>query len=110
MNFKNKNVLIFGLGKSGLAALKLLNKKGANVFLYDDNKLALKDFADNNKNYVYNILYSLSKEVYSFLHLVIINPAVSIEHPIIKEMIEEKVNIISKIELTYFFKKGKIIN
>jgi len=109
MNLKNKNVLIFGLGKSGLAALELLNKKGANVFLYDDDKLALKKFAESNFKYACDILFNLSKEVYSFLHLVIINPAVSIEHPIIKEMLEEKVKIISEIELAYLYKKGKVV-
>ena len=35
--FINKNILIYGLGKSGLSSFKFLNKKNK-VFLFDDNK------------------------------------------------------------------------
>ena len=31
-----KNVLVYGMGKSGLAAARLLLSKGCRVFLYDD--------------------------------------------------------------------------
>ena len=37
MNFNGKNVLVYGYGKSGKSAAKLLNKKGANVKVYDDD-------------------------------------------------------------------------
>ena len=35
--FFNRNILIYGLGKSGLSAYEFLKKKN-NVFLYDDFK------------------------------------------------------------------------
>ena len=36
MDFKGKNVLVYGTGLSGIAAAKLLGKLGANVFIYDE--------------------------------------------------------------------------
>ena len=40
--FFKKNILIYGLGKSGLAAYEFLKKKNE-IYLYDDNRI-------NNKN------------------------------------------------------------
>ena len=37
MEFKEKNVLVFGSGISGVAASRLLLKKDARVILYDGN-------------------------------------------------------------------------
>ena len=37
MIFAGKKVLVFGTGKSGIAAEELLHKKGASVVLYDGN-------------------------------------------------------------------------
>ncbi len=38
MKYKNKKVLVLGLGKSGLAAVKLLLKEGAQVFVSDTSQ------------------------------------------------------------------------
>ena len=36
--FAHKKVLVYGYGVSGKAAAKLLDEKGARVFVYDDKK------------------------------------------------------------------------
>ena len=38
MIFAGKKVLVFGTGKSGIAAEELLHKKGASVVLYDGTR------------------------------------------------------------------------
>ena len=35
---KNKNILVVGLGVSGIACIKGLSKLGANIFVYDESK------------------------------------------------------------------------
>ena len=40
--FLQKKILIYGIGKSGLAAYKFLKKKNK-VYLYDDNKINKND-------------------------------------------------------------------
>ena len=39
-NIQNKNILILGLGHSGLASINLSLYNNANVFIYDDDKLS----------------------------------------------------------------------
>ena len=50
--FKNKNVLVYGLKKSGTSSCKLLLKNKANVYIYDDNLEVCKNFYENifNRN------------------------------------------------------------
>ena len=38
MNLKNKNILILGLGISGVSTVKALNKLGANICISDTKK------------------------------------------------------------------------
>ena len=40
--FLNKKILIYGLGKSGLSTFNFLKSKN-NIFLYDDQKLKIKN-------------------------------------------------------------------
>ena len=40
--FKNKKILIYGLGKSGIACFNFLKKKN-NCFIFDDNKKKILD-------------------------------------------------------------------
>ena len=45
---RKKKVLVFGTGKSGIAAEDLLHKKGASVVLYDGNdKLEKEEILKN---------------------------------------------------------------
>ena len=37
MNYKNKKVLVYGLGASGRSVIKLLQKIGADVYVFDDD-------------------------------------------------------------------------
>ena len=37
MRLKNKNILVYGIGKSGLATIEFLKQKKANIYCYDDN-------------------------------------------------------------------------
>ena len=51
MKLKNKNVLVYGLGKSGLGAIKLLKKLKSKIFVYDDIKENLENFCNDNIMY-----------------------------------------------------------
>jgi len=108
MKLKQKNVLVYGLGKSGIAASNLLNLQGANVFLYDDDKLSLKSLEKLRfNNFSYDIIFYLTDEVLSFIDLVILNPAVSIYNDI--KIKQKNIPIISELELAYSHQNGNII-
>ena len=38
MNYKNKKVLVYGLGASGRSVIKILQKIGADVYVFDERK------------------------------------------------------------------------
>ena len=87
MDIRDKNVLVFGSGISGIAASRLLLREGADVILYDGNeKLDAETIKENilhDEEHgvtltgdVKVILGELSKEVMESLVLIVMSPGV----------------------------------
>ncbi len=112
MQLKGKRVLVFGAGKSGVAATRLLQKQEAYVILYDSNiNLTVKEFAqqfDTEKNFLL-ITGEISEEILAELHLMVISPGVAIDHPMTEKIRNRNIPIWGEIELAYRIAKGKII-
>lgn len=106
MKLKNKNILVYGLGKSGIGAIKLLKKQKAKIFVYDDNFNNLNSFNDNSVCKV----QAITENFLEGIHLIVVNPSVSKYSENLKLAFIKNVKIISEIELAYLFKKGKIIS
>ena len=104
MKFKHKNVLVYGLSVSGEWVAKLLKKKKANVFLFDDNEEVLNK-RQINKCYVLNELNENLIEQFDFL---IVSP--SIEKSNQNLMIAEKLNkkVYSELEFASLFCKNLV--
>ena len=49
--FFDKKILIYGLGKSGRAALNFLKNKNNSIYIFDDNLTLKKDFKKRSINY-----------------------------------------------------------
>lgn len=90
MNFNGKTVLVYGYGKSGKSAAKLLNKKGANVKVYDDD-YSKKDY----------LIFEEWAADFKDVDLVVVSPAVSSLKGEILELKLSGVPVISEIELGY---------
>ncbi len=110
MELKDKRVLVFGAGKSGISATRLLQRIGATVLLYDGNE-------DLNIRILEN-KFDISPEIYAGtipkdkldqISLMIISPGIAIDHPFVKEVEEKGIPIWGEIELAYRYCKGKII-
>ncbi len=98
MRLKNKKVLVYGLGDSGRAVIKLLKNKSAHVSFYDDDIKYYEyvGFERNPENQDYD--------------LVVISPGIKcLNNPLIKIFKDKNIPIISEIDLAYLFCKGKII-
>ena len=77
MIFAGKKVLVFGTGKSGIAAEELLHKKGASVVLYDGNdKLEKEEIIKKleSRDSVEVVLGELPEEMLDSLDLVVLSP------------------------------------
>ena len=68
-----KNVLIYGGGKSGLSAAKLLVQKGNRVFVFDDKSLS-KERYDDFSSVGAIVLDELCDDLISKLDKAVISP------------------------------------
>lgn len=111
MNITKKNVLVFGTGLSGIAAVNLLHKADAHILLYDGNESVdvgklreklPKDFKGEI------LLGNLEEQVIDTLDLVVLSPGVATDLDIVNTIREKQIPIWGEIELAYQFSKGKI--
>ena len=129
MDFRGKNVLVYGTGLSGVAASRLLRKLGANVFVYDevsksddelinelrDDVKCLDGFGedatglDEFKNHVNFHFGEFPIEWIERLDLAVLSPGVPLDIPQVQRLIEGKVPLWGEVELAYQVGKGKVL-
>ena len=109
---KNKKVLVFGSGISGIGAGKLLEQVGASVVLYDgketlDKEVLKAQLGDDTKAEI--ILGELSEEVMETLDLVVMSPGVPTDLPVVLKMRDMGIPIWGEVELAYTYGKGDVL-
>ena len=112
MIFAGKKVLVFGTGKSGIAAEDLLHKKGASVVLYDGNdKLEKEEILKKleSRDSVEVVLGELPEEMLDSLDLVVLSPGVPTDLPVVLKMKEKEIPVIGEVELAYQVSRGKVL-
>lgn len=111
MDLKGKKVMVAGTGISGIGAVDLLNKVGAECILYDGNeKLSKEDIAGklgNNKAQI--VIGEISDELVKSIDLLVISPGVPIDSPLVVRFKEANVLVWGEIELAYNYEAGKVI-
>ena len=114
MDLKDKNVLVFGSGISGVAASRLLLEKGAGVILYDGNtsldaERIKEEILDGIKGSFNIILGELPDQVLDTLDLTVMSPGVPTDLPIVNRMREKNIPVWGEIELAYVTGKGDVL-
>lgn len=98
MRLKNKKVLVYGLGDSGRAVIKLLRSHNAYVSFYDDN-IKFLEYIGFERN-------PSEKD----FDLVVVSPGIKCKgNKLLASFEQKKIPIISEIDLAYSLSKGKII-
>ncbi|MCY4523852.1 MAG: UDP-N-acetylmuramoyl-L-alanine--D-glutamate ligase [Halobacteriovoraceae bacterium] len=106
MDLRNKLIGVFGMGKSGLAALEFLYKKQARVFAVDQGEYESWKNKDTIKNISRDIPCFSEKEavtLFSQCSLIILSPGIPRNHRSLALAAEKKVPIWSEIELSSRF-------
>ncbi len=103
MDLANKNVLVIGAARSGIAAAKVAKKFGANVVLSDSKENLDVDISD-----VEIRLGKQTDELLRNVDLIIVSPAVPLKIPLLKSAIEKNIPVISEVELAYDLAKSPI--
>lgn len=114
MNLKEKRVLVFGAGISGIGASKLLIALGANVILYDGSIEKTKEEVEAQvKKQIAEplniILGELSDTVINSLDLVVLSPGVPTDLPAVDKMKASNIDIWGEIELAYHCARGDVL-
>lgn len=112
MELKDKKVVVFGAGISGVGSCGLLVKEGADVTLYDGNtKLdsdKLKSQLGKEGN-VKVVLGEFPEELIASLELLVMSPGVPTDLPIVLKIKEMGIPVWGEIELAYVCGKGEIL-
>lgn len=110
---KNKNILVVGLGVSGIACIKGLSKLGANIFVYDESKdisaEKLKELENIKAEYFLGS-ESIEKINFDLLDFAIKSPGIKYEVEIIQKLLCNNIKVISDIEAAYMINHAVIIS
>ena len=85
MEFQEKNVLVFGSGKSGIAAAELLEKQNANIFVFEGNEnQSVAEIKEKSESFAKAEIYvgTLPEEVMDKLDFVVLSPGVPTDLPL----------------------------
>lgn len=104
MNFKEKNVLVYGLSVSGEWACKLLKKKKAIVYIYDDN---IDSINTKNLGNCY-VLTSLNENLISQFDYIVVSPSIEFDNQYLVMARENSVRVLSEVELASLFCKNYV--
>ncbi|ADQ46721.1 UDP-N-acetylmuramoylalanine/D-glutamate ligase [Caldicellulosiruptor kronotskyensis 2002] len=112
MDLKGKNVLVVGLGRSGLASARFLKKHGAFVIGFDEK--AEEQFKEEEKNDAQKLLdeiyyCEIPDEFIDRVQLVIVSPGVPLSKRPLVLAHKKGIEVIGEIELAYRFCKSKNI-
>nr|WP_132948205.1 UDP-N-acetylmuramoyl-L-alanine--D-glutamate ligase [Thermolongibacillus altinsuensis] len=109
--YKQKNVLVLGLAKSGFAAAKLLHELGANVTVNDQKPLSENEEA--------RVLEALGIRLVCGSHplelldepfdIMVKNPGIPYSNPMVQKALQKQIPIITEVEIAYHLSKAPII-
>ena len=112
MELKDKKVLVFGTGLSGIGAAALLYKKGAETVIYDGNVKTEPEQVKEKlgKDIPARILIGdLPEEVLDELDLAVLSPGVPIDIPAVNMLRDRGIPIWGEVELAYANSKGNVL-
>lgn len=112
MELREKEVLVFGSGISGIGAADLLVKVGAKPVIYDQNKERKEEdiLAKVEKpELVKVVLGDLSRELLERISLVVLSPGVPTDIPAVEQFRQLKIPVWGEVELAYQVGKGRIL-
>lgn len=112
MDVQGKKVLVFGLGISGIGAAGLLEKRGAEVILYDgndklDEETVKSRLPEGSRARI--VLGAMREELLKEIEIAVLSPGVPTDLPVVEAMRKAGVFLMGEIELAYLFGRGEVL-
>ncbi|GGH73419.1 UDP-N-acetylmuramoylalanine--D-glutamate ligase [Compostibacillus humi] len=109
-DFPYYRILVLGLAKSGTAAARALLQHGKQVRINDksakpEDRL-IKELEDLGAEVFYG---DHPLEALNNMEIVVKNPGISYDHPIVREAISKNIPVITEVELAYYLTESPII-
>ena len=106
-----KSVTVIGMGKSGVAASRLLRAVGANVTIYDErHDASFEDHIVALRTHSIRVLTGMPlPSILEDVDCVVVSPGVPFDHPALKNLREKGVPIIGEIELASWYVEVPLI-
>lgn len=98
MDYKDKNIAVFGLGITGKAVVNFLHKKEANVFVYDDKSFEEID-SEFLEKFTDRVSFVGTKRELGDVDLLVVSPGVKPSHIIYQNAIAKNIPIKNDINL-----------
>lgn len=110
-NQDNPTIMVVGAGISGIGAVKLLNKIGANVILFDNSKnLTAEEIRSKLDGCPAQIMVGvLSKQVLLKIDCMVISPGVPVDGPLVTQAKAMRIPVWGEIELAFLHDKGTLL-
>jgi UDP-N-acetylmuramoylalanine--D-glutamate ligase len=110
MDLGNKKVTVLGAARSGIAAARLLNSKGAHVFVSDLGLPA--DFKDG-----FSLLKKSGIEFETGVHsdrvleadFTVLSPGIPVSSDVVQKLYKRRIKVYSEIEIASWFNKSSVI-
>lgn len=108
---KEKKVTVVGAARSGVAAAKLLKRKGFDVFLSDSTEEAKidKTFSAEIKEKGIAHEFGVHSDRAFDSEIMVVSPGVPQNSAVIQKALAKGINVVSEIEAASWFCKGKVI-
>ena len=108
MDVKNKNILVIGMGRSGIAAAEVLLSLGANVSVYDGKPSGemephLIQYFMSRKATCY---FGVEPVDVSGYHFAVVSPGVPMTNNLIQRIMAEDIELLGEVEFAYRIGKG----
>jgi len=99
---KNQNILVYGTGISGVAAVKGLNILKKKIYLYDDNKSIdeIKNI-DEMKDIEVSFLNKIEDVNLDVIDLIIKSPSIPLDSELIKRAFKKNIPVLSDLEMAF---------
>ncbi len=104
MELRGKDVLVLGLGRSGMAAASLLQRDGARVVVRDEaTDDLLQERAVRLRQLGVRVELGNQYDHSARFDLAVLSPGIAPERPIVREVLTQRTPLLSELELAYRF-------
>lgn len=113
MQLHGKNVMVAGLGKTGISLIKVLNKMGALVSVYDGKKRS--ELTEDTTQFLDKMCKCAflgevpSEEAVKAYELLILSPGIALDNELVEIASKMDVEIIGELEFAYRITKAKFV-